>query len=290
MPDDLETAVHGLPASLATVQWADSRTLRARARRRTARTVLAAPVAVAVVAVSMWALIGVPTAGKPFAAPATATPLISPTGASAPWAASPSMDPIQIPIDAVLQAADVAPDAVADNDDVWTAGTYPAYPVNSDTCPASTKLKITSFGDYLFLRHRNVTTGPTLVWTQTFRYAQPTAARVMTDVRAVVKECPKWSIPNSEASTPERPAHSDFTYTLLGEGFAGDASMLVRMRYDTFADKTGEPTGNSLTTIIAVIRVGDLVAFIQIDEDNPAMVRSLAAKAAARLCAGTTSC
>jgi hypothetical protein len=94
-------------------------------------------------------------------------PTVSPTTPASPTT-QPSVDPRFIPAEAALQPEDVGLGAIADNDDTFAAGTYSAYPLFD--CPAAEKLKITSFGGYLFMRHRNVTIDGTLVWTETFRY------------------------------------------------------------------------------------------------------------------------
>lgn len=289
MPDQLETAVRRLTTDLGSVRWAEARTLRAQARRRTARTAITAALAVMFVAAAVWGLLGTSSPSTPVGATATAaTPsTVARSSDAAPTATTgqPQVNSVYIPVEALLQPEDLAPGATPDNDNIWTAGTYPAWPFDRDDCPAYAQLKISSFGTYSYMRNRNVISGPTTVFGETYRYTESMAKHVVADAKRVVSACAHW-VGGTEASTPTRPAHGDWRLAVTGEGFAGDQSLLIRLRSTSIFDSTGKSTGNDVTVTFAVVRVGDLVTVISVEVDNPNLIRSLAIKAAARLCAG----
>ena len=105
------------------------------------------------------------------------------------------------------------------------------------------------------------------------RYAEGWGDASLADVRAVIGLCGAAAPPPGEA--PQR-------YTIVGTGFAGDESLLVKGESWSFgAGGTPEPDPNS--NYIAVVRVGDLVTTVRAYPGDPDRVRTLAERAATRL-------
>jgi hypothetical protein len=299
MPDDLDQLATRLARGLTSVRWAEPDELRTRARRRTVRTVVTVPVVVflIVLAVTWGARAGF---GGPWSGPAGADPsatgpaTIEPTTTVTTTVATTSApgDRTSIPIEALLQPDDVGPARHLDNVYTWAPGGYPAWTFSHDQCPAFTGLKITAFQTYQYRRIHHVAPdrpedfNTQNVFVEADRYPGDTAATVVGDVRRVVAACARFE-GASEASSPERPAHTVHTFALLDQGFAGSESLLVRHRVVSVEDSTGTPVGEPIVMTYAVVRVNDIVTIVGQYTEDQAALRDLGVKAAARLCVAT---
>jgi hypothetical protein len=125
---------------------------------------------------------------------------------------------------------------------------------------------------------------PGTVFVDTIRYSKAAgAAVVVADARRVVGACRSYTS-QTEASTDLHPAHGVHTWTVLGEGFAGDDSLLVRQQFVSIDDSTGRQVGDSIVDIYAIVHVADLVTVVESYTTDPGLLRDLGAKAATRLC------
>jgi hypothetical protein len=97
-------------------------------------------------------------------------------------------------------------------------------------------------------------------------YAAGWGARNMADVRSVIGTC--------DAATTTGPGSTRFL--VESSGFAGDEAVLVRIEATPFDAPV-------VVSYLAVVRVGDTVATITVNLDDPAYARILAQRAAARL-------
>jgi hypothetical protein len=158
-----------------------------------------------------------------------------------------------------------------------------------EDCPAYGDLHVVAFQRYLFLRGDIVApdggTGDAkgFVFVQVQRYSATDAGQVMTDARRVVQACARYTT-STEASSELHPAHAIVDWTITGSDFAGDQSLLVRQRVTSVDDATGATVGDVLVESYATVRVGDLVATLQVSAENPTLLKGLAKKAAERLC------
>jgi hypothetical protein len=288
MPDDFDQLTTRLMHGLTAVQWPEPGELRARARRRTIRTVVAAPLVVALVVTgTVWGVragSGDARSNEPAGGP---TPSAVTTGPTTVPTRLPPWGGAEIPIDALLQPADVGPARHIENVYTWVPGTYGAWTFQQDRCLAFGGLKINAWRDFQFMRIHHVAPDPPEdvnnqnVYVEAERYPNATAAIVIDDVRRIVSACARYDGGESEAG-PD--THSDITQTVLDEGFAGTESLLIRQRVDIRQNGTDRAIGDPLMTTYAVVRVNDLVTIISRNADDPAALRDLGRKAAARLC------
>ncbi|GIF99609.1 hypothetical protein [Catellatospora citrea] len=303
MSDHVDQLVDRVAAELTAVRWADPERLRATARRRTLRTVLAVPVVLVVLVAGVWTAAGTgPGAPVPDVAASATGPVVtaspSPTAAPspAPSAATPSGDPspLLIPVEALLQAEDVGSDAIIENQLVFSPGEQGLI-LGDDTCPAYGGLKIVASLRYTAMRTHTVVTGDPRdadsdrVFVDTRRYTAKDAAQVLADARRFVRACRSYRA-GTEANTDLNPAHAEASWSVLAEGFAGDESVLVRRRYVSVLDSTGESAGQGGTALYALIRMRDVITVLYLEKDQPERLEALSAKAAARLCVMVPRC
>lgn len=299
MSDDLERLAERIATDLGEVRWADGVRLRTRARRRTVRAVVAAPVAVAVLAAVVWGLLPAPRAAAPDNPTSSLAPSPSP---SMSRSADPAVtrkvvqgDPAWFSLVALLQPADVGDGVFVEEMDEQQPQTYGAWPFPTDGCPAYAGPRISTHSRYRFMRWATmVHTGPSgnfidQLGVQTRRYTTADAVQVVEDTQSLLRACARYDAP-TEASSKFKPAHAQVTWTILAQGFAGDQSLLVRMRSISVYDDTGESTGNDIAAAYAIVRVGDLVAVIVSEQDDFQQTLALAKKAGARLCEASATC
>jgi hypothetical protein len=196
-----------------------------------------------------------------------------------------------LPAEMLLQSEDVGTGVVVENEYTLVAGEEATtWFMNLDGCPSYAGLHVTAWQRYTFLRGRNLVVGPVgepgdTVFASVARYPLASARQFVTDVNRVAAACPVVVSPGGEASTPQKPMHTRHTWSVIGQGFAGDQSVLVRHKVYDVVDATGATTLYD-TSIIAVVRVGDVVAVLERYLDDPAALKSLAIKAATRICTG----
>lgn len=321
MPDQTPSLADQFAADLAAVRWLTVDEIRARARRRFLRNALVAPTAVLVVLVVAWA--GTAAVRRDESAPhqpVVAEPLTSQVpapigtgGSGAPRSGMPRSslvptsvapgDRVFIPPEALLQPTDRGNGFRSHNEETFAAGEYATWIFDlGGNCPAYESLNATAYQEYLFIRVHTVekivdpfdqldqpmiaSVEEAPVVQQTRRFAEETAPQVMADARRVVAACPSY-VTTSGASTPQRPTETAHYWALLSESFAGDESLLVRQRVMSL-DRVSRQAGEVAVMLIAVVRVGDLVAVLQASGDDPAWMRKIAGQAAARLCAAET--
>jgi len=209
-------------------------------------------------------------------------------------------DPAWIPVEALLQPADVGPGYHLENEHTGQPGSDPTWSFGVD-CPAYAGPAVNHFQQYTFQRFHNVVPdgnppgGQGMVRAETRRYPTATAAVVVADARSVVDGCPTYTsgvgagVPGDDPVGATRdPGHVVFTWAVVGQGFAGDDSLLVRKETVVIDDRTGQRVRyngeDSSLTSYAVVRVADLVTVLQSETADPAPLRGLAVSAAARMC------
>ena len=290
MPDKLDDLSHRLARALTSVQWAEPGELRARARRRSRRAFVAAPVAVTLVVLSVAWYAGFRGDGAPVADDSTIGPSSSTTTTPSPRP-SLTMDPAWIPLDALLQPADVGEGL--DFANVLTSDSEPLrlWYFELSQCPAYAGLGITAYDTYQYMRiHQIVPRGVIggergdAVFVQARRYPAEVASTVVLDIRRALTACGQYERAGGEASSPQRPAYTTFTWTIIDEDFAGDDSLLIRQRVESFVTGTGQRIGESIVETYAVVRVGDVITIVSRYSADEAEIANLATKAAARLC------
>jgi hypothetical protein len=288
MPDNLDDLPQRLARDLASVRWPEPAVIRARARRRTIRSVVAAPLAVMLVLLGIgwraWlggdaaALAGMPT--STFTSDTTTT--------------TPSMrpqDPQWIPSEAMLQPEDVGTGQRIGQDLTNEAGRLDLWLFDFNGCPAYADLGVTVYRQHQFMRISQIAPedkpgleGSDTLFVQTGRYPDQLASTVVDDIRRSVLACTQYDREGSEASTPERPTHAVFTWTLLDEDFAGDDSLLIYESVGSVADATQQQIGEPIVMVHAVVRVNDLVTIISRYSTDPVEVMLLGERAVPRLC------
>ncbi|GIF50004.1 hypothetical protein DFJ67_3979 [Asanoa ferruginea] len=261
---DLDELAGRLDHELPDVAWAEPDRIRARGRgRRRQRSVFLAALSVLVIAAGAgW-----------FAAVHPSTPEPRPA-ASGPTDAAP------LPM---LRPEDVGSGYRVTNYQEFPAGTYPAWSFGSEDCPAYADMRITAYATHLWYGQENLTQdGGATVTAEAGRYPAGQAAQLMADVQHVVTNCAHWETGLGEAATTTK------TYTMLDRDFAGDEAALVRLTVDII-DKTGNTTF-SARVVLAAVRVGDAVTVVQVERDDPDLVRLLGQRAADRLCTVERGC
>jgi hypothetical protein len=254
MSDRFDTLFDSLRGQQPPEAFVPTDTIRRRGRQRARRQATLAGVAVlAVAGISAGAVataVGGPSPHLPVGGPASETPH-PPAVTGTPTPTPPAPAPTEAPDGWLLTAADLGPGQ-------WqTGGWEPEWTEGPDrwlwegTCPGYRS------EDYPSLRERYDQTEVT--WTdgpydpadvpRWFHQivdvfaSGPAAARHLDDIRTVLELC--------DGSTEPWPT----SYVVVGSGFAGDESMLVRERV--------EPDGGPVEAYTAVVRVGAAVATVR---------------------------
>jgi hypothetical protein len=293
MPDNLDELPVRLARDLASVRWPEPGVIRARARRRTIMTVVVAPLAVLLVVVGVGVGLGwrawfggdaLPVAGNPISTgPSDTSTTIAPSLGP--------QDPQWIPDEALLQPEDVATGQSIIQALTNEAGQLDLWLFTFDGCPAYPDLGVTAYRQHQFMRINQIAPadkpgleGSDTLFVQTGRYPDQLASTVVTDIRRSVQACTQYDREGGEASTPARPAHATFTWTLLDEAFAGDDSLLIHESVGSVADDTQQQIGEPIVMVFAVVRVNDLVTIISRYSTDPIEVMLLGERAVPRLC------
>jgi hypothetical protein len=286
MSDRLDEAFEVLRGQQPPAPFAPAEAVRRRGHRRTVRQAVA--VALAVLAVTGagvgWAAglagrgpdQGPAGGGSP--TPATSqpapTPLpSSPGGSGGVGTASPTPTGLA---GRLLRPADLGPgawqpvhgDSFESADRWYWANLCPAYrSADYPSLRAMAAVEVTGYGD-----------GTRYVHEHLHRYRAGSGPRAIGDIRALLGRCAGPTAPPTSPGAPA-PTH----YAVVDTGFTGDEALLVRE--DAWAyDNTGKIGPTPSTRLIAVVRVGDLVATVLLSpERDAAAARTLAATAADQL-------
>jgi hypothetical protein len=283
---DLDELAGRLDHELPDVAWAEPERIRARGRdrRRNRSMILAAVSVLAIAAGAGWLATGVSTA--PVEQPAAPTNGASPSP-SVTFTIDPPAPAGELRV--LLQPEDVGPDYRVTNLHEYEPGTYPAWAFGASDCPRYPNLKITAYGTYLWFGHENLESdGAATVFVEASRFPVGKAAQVMADVERVTTACANWESDGGEASTEDRPTTTATSYKVLDRDFAGDEALLVR-RSVVSTDQDGVVLFSG-PTVFAVVRVGDRVTVVQMEEDAPDRMRLLGQRAVERLCAVDDRC
>jgi hypothetical protein len=295
MSDELDRMFEGLRGRRPPQSFAVPEAIRRRGRQRTQHQVLAAGLAVVAVAGAGtgWAVnLGPVDPGPtPGATRSTAAPSPTPRVPSSPTPSAPSASPTapatrtRTPVSTDLSALMLRVEDLGPG--TWRRGN-PYEPFSGDLwawdlsaeCPAYRTADYPSLRQQVDLAYASWETSPPatpFVGEHVHRYRPGWGPRTLDDVRRVLATCPGASPPPSIPGGPVPTRR-----TIVDTGFAGDESLLIRAevwRYD------GETIAKEpLANLIAVVRVGDLVAtvFFSVDRDEQ-YARTVAEAAANRL-------
>ncbi|MEV0397719.1 hypothetical protein [Polymorphospora rubra] len=267
-----------LAFDLSEVAWAAPEKIRARARRRTQVRVLAGAVPVVVVLALVFgyvAPVGTDERPAPPAGPTPSpTPVVRVTGG------------IEVPQEALLQPDDVGPG-------LETAKLI-AMPITGPTlfmqagCPEFPSLpyRHLSYGMQVVQRPSDVPTKANhdrwIVSQSVQRLPVDVAAGAVEDVRRVATDCARYESRDRRGIRDEWTlVDTTHTWTLLGEDFVGDGSVLLEQRIT--AD-WHHPVDPILVQQFAVVRVGDMLAVIRLAIADRELAARIVTKAAERLC------
>jgi hypothetical protein len=274
MPDPLDAIFDQMRGQRPPVAFAPPELVRRRGRQRTHRQALAGTAAVlAVVGVvgSLPRLVDL----DPGPAGGSASPSMPAATSATPGPTAPTARPTGVPLAVMLRPTDLgagtwttlSPDGVFKGEERWYwADWHAGYRAE----------------DYPSRRHQ--------VGQRIVRYEGDQQATVE---EIVERYDPGWGLGNvkdiravvarSGATPYARPgAGAPLRQTIIEAGFAGDESLLVEQKPWSFDGSTTVP--RSLIQVVAVVRVGDLVATVVTPFGaEPEVARTLAAAAAARL-------
>ncbi|MEV0716631.1 hypothetical protein [Asanoa sp. NPDC050611] len=285
---DIDELAGRLDHELPDVSWDEPDRIRRRGRERVRRrSVVMAAVAVLVIAAGAGWLATGPrsTPAGPPAPETTASPSSPPAGALDETGDGSRL----FPVAALPQPADVGSGYRLTNQHGYSPGSYPAWTFERPDCPAYDSLQVSAFRSYLWFRHANLEkSGAPTVFVDGRRMPPGAAAAVLDDVDRVTAACARWDVVGGDATSAERPGTTTTSYAVLAKDFAGDQARLVRQRYET-RDDDGVRLADG-TVVIAVVRVGDRITTVMVEEDAPELVRLLGERAAQRLCAAGDGC
>ncbi|MEV0715953.1 hypothetical protein [Asanoa sp. NPDC050611] len=300
MPDDADLAAR-IAADLAQVKWPAGDEIRRTARRRTRRSVLAASLSVLVLFSGIWVVATRPLQAPPLQTGFAAAPESVPE--PVPTTIGPG-DPAWIPPEALLTPEDVGQGLVASR--VSVDQDRPVGDWMFTLAPCRNYLSVRTYeGVYQFRRQQTVEyppkipgqpeTGMPVLYQTVMRLPAGAAEQMMSDAVTVAKVCPKYvsegTLSAAEAGrsgqvVKQLPVQTTHAWQLVDRGFAGDESLLFK---HTMVASTGARRADLGASAVVVLRVGDLVATVeQVDGENPARTRKLAARAASWLCTTAT--
>jgi hypothetical protein len=258
MPDTLDVLFERLRAVQPPAPYAPAHEIRRRGRRRSYRHRLAmGGAALAVGGIGAGTVI-VAAGGGPGPAP---TPV--PTASQSP-SPSPTIRPTRPPGGRLLQPSDLGGTGwerlegaeVIQNADTWGSGNLCDYDsADYPSLPRQIDVDVIAW----------LSPGATVTEVVEV-YEAGWGARNMVDVRAVVAAC--------ESAATTGPGSTRFL--VESTDFAGDEAVLVRIEATPFDAPV-------VVSYRAMVRVGDRVATVGVNLDDPAYARVLAIRAAARL-------
>lgn len=290
MSDELQNMFERLRGQQPPVPFAFPEAVRRRGRQRTHHQALTAGLAVVAVAgagagwVVNYGSVRPPL--PPGSTTSVAPPRTPPPSPTSPGrSASPSATRTPAPASAdlsalLLRAEDLGPGT-------WQRR-QPYEPFSGDLwywdragiCPAYRSADYPSLRQQADLEYTGwaigEATSTSYVYEHVHRYRPGWGPRALDDVRRVLEACPGASPP---PSTPGGDVPS--RQTIIGRNFAGDESLLIRD--EAWAYQT-ETVIEPVVTLIAVVRVGDLVATVIFSPDrDEAYARHVADAVANRL-------
>ncbi|MEE6259630.1 hypothetical protein [Plantactinospora sonchi] len=298
MHDREAALVERLNAELVNVRWSTAEEIRGRARRRTL-------IRLVVGAFASVVLLGTGTAAIATLGPAvydvpalpggdvpTTSPVRSTTALGLPSPASPGKP---VPEEALLQPVDVGAGLVVDR--VNTGRDEPVTlldPATLNHCPAFTRSRFDTVYAQQYRRHTvqqpptvyaAPETGEPVVHEEVYRVSVDDASRILADVHRIVTDCDRFvSTGSAQSGTRVIDVEAEHHWAVLGERLGGDESLLIEHRVTVRSREPDETFSDSDTYLMAVIRLGDLVALIQPVDTDRDRARELASAAAARLC------
>jgi hypothetical protein len=278
MRDDL-TIVEQIQRELSDVRWPEPQEIRARARRRSRRRIVAAGVILAVAGASAVAVTSHRASPPAMQAAAPALPIRH-----------------EIPLDALLQPADLSPPVY-----VQLSQSGLEEPVQLDDilgyCRTSQghsdgwQVSILSRSQTLLRKHPpedRVESDP-LVMQDLYRLAPEKARQVLTGLDDVIAPCTEWRRVE-EWQSPESTYTTEAVqrWAVAQRGFAGDDAAILEHTSTVSRDvQSGQAFGKRPPPIlVAVVRVGDTVSVLRLGYDGTESdLVQLAEKAATRMCA-----
>ncbi|MBQ0894899.1 hypothetical protein KBX37_17640 [Micromonospora sp. U56] len=298
MSDGFESTFAPLRGQQPPAPFAFPEAVRRRGRQRSQRQAVVAGLAVVAVAVAGagagWAAnLGpgdgspIPGASRTTVAPSgTGSPSVAPSPTTPATSAPPSPngsgrpDPGAADLSTLmLRPADLGPGA-------WRKQ-LPSEPFSGDTWRWADLCAAYRSSDYPSLRRQadldftGYATGSAgYVYEHLHRYAGGWGPRALDDVRHVLTTCAGTATPSTAPGSP-----APRRFTVVGTGFAGDEALLVREEQWNYEGE--RLAADPIVTLVAVVRVGDLVGTVMFspDRDEP-YARMVATAAAGRLAAG----
>ncbi|MEV1332777.1 hypothetical protein AB0J20_24760 [Micromonospora costi] len=279
MRDDL-TFAEQVQRDLRDVHWPGPEEIRALARRRSRRRIVAATAVLALAGISA-AAVAVPGGSSP------------PPAASASPTASPRAE---ITREALLQPADLAQPVDVE---LYESGLGEMVNLSSmlGYCREDQGLPVGWVESRLSRSQTMLREGRAgadsrpadVVATQgLYRLAPDEANAFFSELDALVAPCARWrSVGPYELKGRSGTAEAVHSWQVVRRGFAGDEAVVLRHTVSRPRDlKTGETVGDEIRpTDTAVVRVGDLIAVLNLNEATEAELMQLSVVAAARMCA-----
>jgi hypothetical protein len=270
--------VDRIAADLAGVRWPEAAEIRRTARvRRGRRAALAAALAVVGIAGVSVAVLD----HRAISLPTVAVPPVSPAA-----------EQILIPAAAMLDGTDLgrATDANESFSDPPNAtGTDPFLDICATDRRHSLQRTARDQKIRTLLRHRPATeehsSADYVLQQRLFRLPVAQAGQFMTDLGSAVAACSEWvSAGKIERAGKVVPASTTHRWRMVAGRFAGDESTIVEHSFA--AEVAGQAVETSRPSLIALVRVGDLVTVITPKAGTPLDVLSRwSAAAATRMCA-----
>lgn len=280
MRDHTLHLVDRVDQAIATVRWPAPEEIRAEARRRTRSRLASAAAALAV-------LVGTGAVAVVFG------PVRY--GERVPVAAA---QRVEIPEQALLQPEDVGPGLVVR--DVGTSPEQPAFrtPLYLDLCPTDPAAERYRASSLAFRRHsiQKVRTKPSdpylaVVTEAVGRLPAAEAGQVINNRLLAMAACHSFSTPGEVVRDGVVvPIQQHHGWSVQAGDLGGDESVLLRKSSWVTRVDTGEllpdVAANRVHRIqqVALVRVGDLVATVTIEDEDEDGIRHLASVAAQRLC------
>lgn len=298
MSDDFESLFHRLRGQRPPHPFAVPEAIRRRGRQRSQHQALAAGLTVvALVAGTGWAATfgNVDRSTDPGPASTTTAPTVTrspaplptrtPPAASASPSAPATRTPAPVPSDPtrlMLRPEDLGPGTWRRSPpyepfagDIWAWD-------SSAECPAYRTADYPSLRQQVAVETDGWATGSSgpYLHEHVHRYRPGWGPRALDDVRRVLATCPGGSPP---PRTPGGPVPSRLT--IVDKDFAGDESLLVRREAWVYSGET--IAKDPFVTLIAAVRVGDLVATVLFSPDRDEQyARTVATAAGQRLAGG----
>jgi len=273
--------IERIAADLADVRWPDAAEIRARLVRRRRRRAMAAGGLATVVAIA----IALPAALNLSAADDSRNQV----------ADGPQL--VEIPPEALLQPEDVGPGLVARAVSIRENADLPALPLTMAITCAAYDPRGAYRDPVRYQRAATVGTAPAgsgdpaggdpIISQTVLRLTGDRAPRFVDGLRSNLRSCADYvSLGPVQAGPQVIEGEAKHRWRVVYERFAGDDSLVFAHDVDAVELSAGGPDAPLATYLSAVVRVGDLVTFLDWNEPavEPTEVRRLATRAASWLC------